>query len=84
MVKFKVEVIDNTQGKGKRKWGDINPATGKVEGSYGAGGGIREEDSEITEENGYSNIVILPVGTSPHAYIEARMKEIEQNNSKKG
>lgn len=55
---FCVEPIDNTVGKGKRKWGDINPATSKVEGSYGDKflGAVHEDDSIITKENGFKNI----------------------------
>tara|TARA_R110000796_G_scaffold27712_9_gene76241 strand:+ start:4827 stop:5093 length:267 start_codon:yes stop_codon:yes gene_type:complete len=81
-VKFKVEVIDNSLGKGRKSWGDIDPASGKVTGSYGDkhSAGIHERDSEITEANGYTNIVTLPKGCSPNAYISMRMKEIEKEN----
>lgn len=43
---------------GRSNWGDINPATGKVEGSYGKkyGGSISEEESLITKENGFDEI----------------------------
>lgn len=77
-VKFTVEVIDNSIGKSKRVWGDINPATGEIEGSYGNKhvGAIHEKDSIITEEKGYKNIVTLPKGCSPGAYIEQRMKQL--------
>jgi len=77
-VKFTVECIDNTEGKGKKVWGDINPATGKIEGDYGSKnrGSIHERDSKITEEKGYTNIVTLPKGMSLMAYIEMRQKEI--------
>ena len=39
-------------------WGDVNPATGKVEGSYGSKsrGAIKEADSMITKENGFNDI----------------------------
>lgn len=39
-------------------WGDINPATGKLEGSYGVKvtGAISEEESLITKENGFDDI----------------------------
>lgn len=74
---FCVEPIDNTQGKGREKFGNINPATGKVEGDYGDKhlGSIHEEDSIITEENGFKNIVTLEPGVSPNAYIETLLKE---------
>jgi len=78
-VKFTVEVIDNQTGNGRRVWGDIDPASGKILGNYGSKstGSIHEKDSKITEANGYTNIVTLPKGSSPMAYIEMRMKEIE-------
>ena len=43
---------------GRSNWGDINPATGKVEGSYGGKypGSIEEEESLITKENGFDEI----------------------------
>lgn len=65
------------------KWGDLNPATGKVEGSYGQKyrGGIDAKDSLITEENGFFNIQTLKPGFSPAAAIEemdARYPTIER------
>jgi hypothetical protein len=59
-------------GKPHTNWGDLNPATGKVEGSYGEKyrGSIDEKDSLVTEENGFKNITILKPGMSPAAYIE--------------
>lgn len=49
------------------KWGDVNPATGKVEGSYGNKyrGSIDKEHSLITKENGFENIETLAEGVSP-------------------
>ena len=37
------------------------------------GGSIREEDSIITPENGYKNIMRLPAGHSPNGMIESLM-----------
>lgn len=74
-VKFVVEVLKPR--KRSKTWGDYNPATGKVEGSFGNQIGIDEKDSQITEENGFKNIVILPVGVSPMAYIEMRQKQLK-------
>ena len=74
-VKFKVEVLKPR--KRSKSWGDIDPATGNVTGAYGNEIGIDEKNSKITEENGYTNIVILPEGVSPGAYIEMRQKQIE-------
>lgn len=65
-------VIEPIAGN-KVKWGDLNPATGKVEGSYGEKypGAIAEKDSLITEENGFKNIQMFEPGQSPYAAIEA-------------
>ena len=40
-------------------WGDVDPATKKLTGSYGgrANGAIKAEDSVITKENGFNDIV---------------------------
>jgi len=55
----------------KVKWGDLNPATGKLEGSYGEKykGSVPEKDSLITTENGFKNIIKLEAGQSPESYI---------------
>tara|TARA_R110000796_G_scaffold96044_1_gene201528 strand:+ start:1808 stop:2122 length:315 start_codon:yes stop_codon:yes gene_type:complete len=39
-------------------WGDVDPATKKLTGSYGgkSNGAIKEEDSMITKENGFNDI----------------------------
>lgn len=42
------------------------------------GGSIREEDSIITPENGFTNITRLPPGVSPDMFIEALIRgEVE-------
>lgn len=45
-------------GSGYSNWGDLNPATGQIEGSYGQKykGSINKEESLITEENNFKNI----------------------------
>lgn len=67
--RYYVEPIDNGE---KLTWGDINPATKKIEGDYGLKhkGSIKESESLITSENGFKNIVTLPPGYSPLDYIE--------------
>jgi len=67
--KYGIEPID---GKEKRKWGDVNPASGKVEGSYGSKykGSIKASESLINEDNGFKNIIELEPGMSPAAQIE--------------
>lgn len=69
-VMYLVEPIDSDPHR--QRWGDLNPATGQVEGSYGEKyrGSIHPEDSLITEENGVRNIVSLRPGESPESYIE--------------
>jgi hypothetical protein len=61
------------------EWGDVNPATKKVEGSYGDKyrGSITEEESLITAENGFDNITYSGVGASPFSEIARRDKEYE-------
>ena len=53
-------------------WGDINPATKKVEGNYGSKykGSISISESVITKENGFNDIIDLGVGESPLSKIE--------------
>ncbi len=71
-ILYCVEPIDPRHNKSER-FGDINPATGEVEGAYGLKykGSVKKEESLITEENGLINIKELSEGTSPHSYIEA-------------
>jgi hypothetical protein len=67
--KYYVEPIENEHTP---KWGDVNPATGKIEGDYGSkyNGGVKEKDSMITEENGFDKIYHTEVGESPYSIIE--------------
>lgn len=61
-------------------WGDIDPATKKVTGSYGMKykGSIKEDESMITEENGFDKIIY---GTgSPYATIEKMHDEWKIKN----
>lgn len=66
-IKYYVEPIGNPHVS----WGDMDPATKKLTGSYGVKykGSINEDESMITEENGFDNITILEPGKSPLAYI---------------
>jgi hypothetical protein len=68
---FCVEPIDNSSSH-HAEWGDVDPATKKVTGSYGEKhkGAIHEDESIITKENGFKNIVMLPPGVSPMGYID--------------
>ena len=74
--KYFVEVIGNTHSA---DWGDLDPATKKMTGSYGEryDGCVSEKDSLITEENGFEKITTLPPGVSPFDEIDRRDKEYE-------
>jgi hypothetical protein len=67
--RYFVEPIENEHTP---LWGDVNPATGKIEGSYGQKnkGGSREKESLITKENGFKNITYSGVGCSPFDVID--------------
>lgn len=56
-------------------WGDLNPATGQIEGNYGSKytGAVTKKESLITEENGFQNIGYFK--GSPFGAIEVRDKE---------
>jgi len=70
--KFCVEPI----GDNHEKWGDLDPVTKKMSGSYGEKyqGSITKNESLITEENGFKNITILEAGVSPQSYIDNLIK----------
>lgn len=76
-VTYLVEPI----GWPKTKFGDINPATKKVEGNYGSKyrGSIDEDQSLIDNEKCHK-VYELSVGVSPLEYIE----RLDQINYKKG
>lgn len=67
--KYFVEPISSRVGSDH---GDINPATKKLEGTYGHKykGAVRPEESLVTEEN-FDVVHELGVGQSPISYIEA-------------
>ena len=73
----KTYFIEPIDGGERIDWGDINPATKKIEGNYGTKhtGAIKESESLITPENGFSNITTLPPGYSPLEYIEELEKK---------
>lgn len=53
-------------------FGDVNPATKKVEGDYGGKyqGSVLESESILTDDNGFTDVVTLAPGVSPLAYIQ--------------
>lgn len=69
--KYFVEPIAQKESE-STQWGDVNPATKKVEGDYGDKykGSIDKSQSLITEENGFNEIHETGVGVSPLSYIE--------------
>lgn len=62
----------------KTGFGDINPATKDLEGSYGQKyrGSIDEKDSMLTPENGFDIIHELGIGESPEGYIMELEKDM--------
>lgn len=64
-----VEPIDNGQRDGA--WGEVIPGAKKLEkvtAKYQ--GSVKDSESIITEENGFTNIVDLKPGESPLDYLE--------------
>ena len=54
-------------------WGSYNPSTGNIENKKGFDkhrGAIDENDSLITKENGFSEIIYSGFGASPFTIIE--------------
>ena len=80
-ISYFVEVID---GDERTNWGDVDPVTKKMTGSYGDKykGSIRKEESMITKENGFDKIHILGVGESPLDYINRIDDEYFEKMSK--
>jgi len=71
-------------GHSHTNWGNLNPATGKIEPVKAKHNEtVTEETSTITEANGYRNIAKLAKGVSPLAYIdqldETGVDRIEQD-----
>ena len=75
--KYFVEPIGNTHAA---DWGDLDPATKKMTGSYGERyeGCVTEKESLITKENGFEKIEWLDAGVSPLSVIDARDREYQK------
>ncbi|WP_299272111.1 hypothetical protein [uncultured Psychroserpens sp.] len=71
-ITYFVEPIDS--GKPNILWGDVDPATNKFTGDYGnkSIGAVKEQDSLITKQNGFVNI--LTFKGSPLGEIDRRDK----------
>ena len=78
--KYYIEYIEPRGWRGS-DWGDVNPATKKVTGTYGEKftGSIKAEDSLITKENGFENIV-EGQGGSPYDTINKMHEEWKKQN----
>jgi hypothetical protein len=76
--KYYVEYIEPRSFRSN--WGDVNPATGKVEGSYGDKfkGSIKESESVITKENGFDEIIEGP-GSPYHTINQMHEKWKKEN-----
>lgn len=60
-------------GYHRSNWGSVYPGDKELHHKKGDGkfrGSVHENDSMITEDNGFTNIQMLPPGTSPHHAIE--------------
>ena len=71
---YAIEPIDNRNKTDWTQWGSIDPATGNMMNKPGFRkyhGAVREEDSLITEDNGFKNIKLLEPGVSPLAAVYA-------------
>ena len=79
MVTGKTYFVEPIDDGPRTEWGDLNPATKKIEGDYGTKhrGAVSEKDSMITKENGFENITTLEPGVSPIDYINRIDKEYE-------
>jgi len=64
------------QGNGRpADWGSFNPSTGKIENKKGFDkftGSVLPDETIITEENGFKNIDMIGIGTSPFSEIDRR------------
>jgi len=71
--KFVVEPI----GDNHTVWGDIDPASKKIQGDYGEKhrGSVDFEESIVTKENGFRNIKDIKPGESPTDYINQLLKQ---------
>lgn len=59
-------------GVSRTDWGNYNPATKQIEKVTSKSNEIIDEsNTKITTENGFKNICMLDVGTSPLAFIDA-------------
>jgi len=76
-----VEYIE-PKGGIRTNWGSYNPSTGNIENKKGAGkynGGIQAEDSLITKENGFEDIVEGKGASVYHTIITMHNKWKEHN-----
>lgn len=71
-----VQYYIEPQGDGRpADWGSYNPSTGNIENKKGFDkytGSVRPEETIITPENGFSNIELIGIGTSPFSEIDRR------------
>ena len=71
-VEYFIEPIGNGR---PADWGSYNPSTGNIENKKGFDkftGSVKIDESIVTEENGFKNVITLGVGESPFSEIEKR------------
>lgn len=76
-----VELIEPRTKDKNAKFGDIDPATKKITGSYGKKhkGAIKAEESMITKENGFEKIVEGPGGSYDWTVMQMHEKWKREN-----
>ena len=79
-----IEAIDNSTSYHKI-WGDVDPVTKSMQGTYGKKykGSVSEDESLITKENGFDNILYTGVGGSPYSLIKELDKKAEEEEDEK-
>jgi hypothetical protein len=74
-MNYRIEPVEFVR---PRSWGDVDPVTKELTGRYKGKtpGACQPDESVITEENGFTDIVVLGPGFSPAEYI--RNKELNK------
>ena len=78
---YMVEFIE-PKGGVRTDWGSYNPSTGNVENKKGAGkfrGGISENESLLTPENGFTDSKIIPGASYMYSVMQKHEKWKREN-----
>ena len=82
---YMVEFISHRNKNPNNRFGDIDPATKKITGSYGKKytGSIKEEESVLTEENGFFDTKIIPGGSYMWSVMQKHEEWIAEESAKR-